>query len=90
MLDQPRESLRGLGQRHDLEPQAGAGERAPVGTQCPLPAVAAGGELLGDVGDHPVVGGRGGGEHRNLTAPAESGEHVPDAAVVGTEVMTPV
>ena len=45
-------------------------------------------ELLGDVGRDPLVGGRGGGEHRD--AVGQVGEQGADAAVVGPEVVAPV
>ena len=45
-------------------------------------------ELLGDVGGDPGVGGRRRGEHRD--AGGQVGEHLPDAAVVGPEVVAPV
>ena len=51
-------------------------------------AAAAGGELLGDVGDDPGVGGGGGGQHRG--AGRQLGEQRADAAVVGAEVVAPV
>ena len=45
-------------------------------------------ELLGDVAGDPGVGGRRRGQHRD--ARRERGEHLPDAAVVGPEVVAPV
>ena len=45
-------------------------------------------ELLGDVGGHPGVGGRGGGQHRD--AVGQVAQQGPDPAVVGPEVVAPV
>src|SRR5690606_30296756 len=47
-----------------------------------------GADLGGDVGDHPVVGGGGGGQHRDVGA--EVGDEGADTAIVGPEVVTPV
>ena len=45
-------------------------------------------ELLGDVAGDPCVGGRRRGQHRD--ARRKRREHLPDAAVVGPEVVAPV
>ena len=59
------------GQVDDLQPQRLAPERAAVG---PQRAVRARAELLGDVGDHAVVGRRGGAQHGD--ALGQPREHV--------------
>ncbi len=49
---------------------------------------AADAQLARDVVDHAVVGGGGGGQHRDVGA--EFGDQGADPAVVGTEVVAPV
>ena len=44
--------------------------------------------MRGDVGDHPIVGGRGGGQNRHSVA--EVGDERADTPVVGTEIVAPV
>ena len=71
-------------QPQHAEPQRVAGERAADRRHLD----AAGAQLLGDVGHHPLVGGRGGREHRR--AGRQRAQQVADAAVVGAEVVAPV
>ena len=85
VLHQPREAVGLGGQLDDLEAQAGAAERAAVGAQR---VRAADLQLLLDVADHAVVGGRRRAQHRHTLG--EPLEHVGDAAVVGPEVVAPV
>ena len=74
------------GQLDDLEPQAGAAERAAVGAQ--RRGRVAGAQLLLDVGDDAVVRGRGRAEHRD--AVRQPLEHLGEPPVVGPEVVAPV
>ena len=91
MVGQPAEALLGRGQTHDAEPERLAVERSAqhqhLGTQA-LAGHAARAQLLGDVGTHPGVGGRRGGEHRD--AGGQVGQEGADTAVVGPEVVAPV
>ena len=66
------------------EPQRVAGQAAAQGQH----VVAAGPELLHDVGDDAGVGGGRGREHRGVCG--QRREQVADAAVVGAEVVAPV
>ena len=84
MLDQPRQPPRRRAQFQHPEPQ---------GVACQGPAqrehlVPADGQLLGDVGDHPLVGRRGGGQHRDPVR--QLPDQGTDPPVVGTEVVAPV
>ena len=72
------------GSRRTPEPQRVAGERPADRRHLD----AAGAELLGDVGHHPLVGRRRGGQHRR--AGGQRAEQVADAPVVGAEVVAPV
>ena len=69
------------GQLHHLEAQARAAERAAVRLDGRA-------ELLLDVGDHPIVGGRGRAEHRDTVG--QPFDHLSEAPVIGPEVMPPV
>ena len=71
-------------QPQHAQPQRVAGERPADRRHLD----AAGAELLGDVGDHPLVGGGGGRQHRG--AGGQRAQQVADAAVVGPEVVAPV
>ena len=85
VLDEPGEPVGLAGEVDDLEAQAGAAERPAVGAQR---GGAADAQLLLDVADHAVVGGRGRAQHRHaLRQPLE---HVGDPPVVGPEVVAPV
>ena len=79
---QPGEPVGLAGQLDHLEPQARAAQRPAVG------AHAGGRELLLDVGDHAVVGGRRRAQHRD--AVGQPREHLLDPPVVGPEVVPPV
>ena len=68
-------------QADDAQPERLAVERAAQHDRV-------GAELLGDVVGHPLVGGRGRGEHRD--AVGELGEQGADPTVVGPEVVAPV
>ena len=85
VLCEPGEPVGLAGQVDDLEAQARAPERPAVG---PQRGGAADAQLLLDVADDAVVGGRRRAQHRHaLRQPLE---HVGDAAVVGAEVVAPV
>ena len=83
---QPGEAVGLAGQLDDLEAQARAPERAAVGDE--RRAAVAGAQLLLDVGDDAIVGGRRRAE--DADAVGQPLEHVGDAAVVGPEVVAPV
>ena len=67
--------------RHDRQPQRGPGQRATEGD-----GVVA--ELRGHVAGDPLVGGRGGGQHRGVRRQGQQGPGQP--LVVGPEVEAPV
>ena len=69
-----------------LEPQHG--EVQGLAVQGPAQDEYVGAQLLGDVPGDPRVGGGGRREHRD--ARRQRGEHLPDASVVGPEVVPPV
>ncbi len=83
-VGQPRETGRGVRDAHHREvegvPAEAAAQHLGVGS--------AHAQLRGDVGDDPVVGRGGGGEHGHPVA--QFGDQGADAAVVGPEVVTPV
>ena len=81
VVGQPGEPLLGRAQPDHPEPQRLAVERAPQRQRV-------GAELLGDVVGHPLVGGGGGGQHRD--AVGQVAEEGADPAVVGPEVVAPV
>jgi hypothetical protein len=85
VLRQPRQLRGRVGQAHDGQVEAGPVER-PAQHQ---DVVAHGGaELLGDVGRHPGVGGRGRREDRD--AGGQLAQERADPPVVGAEVVSPV
>ena len=84
MGHQPGQPLLGGTEREDPQSQRVAGQTAAQGEH----VVAAGPQLLGDVGHHPRVRGRGGGEDRSVGR--QRGEQVADPPVVRPEVVTPV
>ena len=81
---EPGELGLGMGQLEHAQPQGLAGQR-PTDRE---DVVATGPELLGDIGDHPLVGRRRRGQHGRGRGQVE--QEVLDAAVVGTEVVAPV
>ncbi len=81
VVGQPGEPLLGGRQPHHAQPQRLAVERAAQHRDVPS-------ELDGDVVGHPLVGGGGGGQHRD--AVGELGQQRADPAVVGAEVVAPV
>ena len=81
VVGQPGEALLGRAQPHHPEPQRLAVERAPQRQRV-------GAELLGDVVGDPLVGGGGGGQHRDPVGQVV--EEGADPAVVGPEVVAPV
>ena len=78
----------GVGQPQHRQVERRPVERAAEHQHLVAVLAASGGQLLRDVGGHPGVGGRRGGEHRD--AVGQVGEQGPDAAVVGAEVVAPV
>ncbi len=78
---QPRQPLCLRGQVDDPQRQTGAGERAAQDQQVVT-------ELTGHIGHHPVVRGRGAGQHGHTGR--QHLEHARDASIVGPEVVTPV
>ncbi len=92
VLGQPRQPV-GRGELQHAQAQRVPPERAaqrddltPV-VDLPV-SVDRDGELLGDVGDHPRVGGGRGGQHRGPHR--QGGQQVADASVVRSEVVAPV
>ncbi len=84
MSREPRGALRRIARRHDRQPK-----RLTVqATAKHQRVVTADAQLCGDVVDHAVVGGRGGGQHRDVGA--QFGDQRADPPVVGPEVMAPV
>ena len=81
VVGQPADPLLGRAQSQHRQPQ-----RRPVEGAAHDQDVVA--QLVGDVAGDPLVGGRGGGQHRS--AHRELGQHRADPAVVGPEVVTPV
>ena len=84
---EPTQALGRGGQRHHRQAQALPVERAAQHERSALLACAEA-ELFGDVGDHPVVGGGGGREHRDTGR--QLGDQRPQPPVVGAEVVAPV
>ena len=83
---QPGEPVGLRGELDHLEPQRGARERPAVGPQ--RRGGVAGAQLLLDVGDDAVVGGRGRRQHRD--ALGQPLEHLGEPPVVRPEVVAPV
>ena len=84
MLDQPGQPPRRRPQFQHPKPQ-GVTRQGPAQREHLVPAD---GQLLGDVGDHPLVGRRGGGQHRDPVRQLLN--QGTDPPVVGTEVVAPV
>jgi hypothetical protein len=85
VLDQPGQALRRPGQVDDLQAQAGARQRPPVG---PQRFRASGRQLLDHVGHDAIV--RGGRRPQHGHVVAEPREHVANPPVVRPEVVPPV
>ncbi len=85
VLGEPAEAVGVVGQAHHAQVQALAVEAA---AQHEGGVLVAGLQLLGDVAGDPLVGGGGGGQHRD--AGGQFVQQGADAPVVGTEVVPPV
>ena len=85
MVGQPGPAVRRARQGQGGQVQRLALEDPPQDEGVPARS---GRQLLGDVGDHPAVGGRRGRQHRG--ARRQLGQQGADAPVVGPEVVTPV
>ena len=77
------------GEAFGLPVETDRAERQPLPPKRPAEGGEFGAELVGDVGDDPVVGGGGAAEDRHRR-PGETVDDPPDAAVVGPEVVAPV
>ncbi len=84
VLGEPGQPVRGVRQPDHAQPQALPLQGAAQHQRLAGPGT----ELLGHVGGHPGVGGRGGGEDRHPGG--ELGEHGAQPTVVGAEVVAPV
>ena len=81
---QPSRAFRGVVNLHHRQMQRLAVQAAAQhqGVSAPTPS------WVGNVVDHPVVGGGGGGQHRHVGA--QFGDQRADTAVIRTEIVAPV
>ena len=80
MLRQPGQSRRLIGQAQGLQGQGFAHQRTALDLDVA--------QLLANIPQHPVVGGRCGSQHGHVRR--HPPQHVDQTAIIGTEVMTPV
>ena len=84
MREQPGQARPRIGKAEDAQTQRCPRERSADRHDVDASA----GQLLGDIGDHPAVGRRGGGEDRH--ARGQAADQLAQPPVVGPEVVAPV